>query len=238
MDPNEDTQWNDALRRHNIIPEREQEKEVTEDDIVDMLEKTVQEKSQGKSLDAMTLDELDENEDDIDEEDERLFEEYRRQRMAEMRQAQLKSRFGDVGEISKADWVTEVNNAGEGVWVILHVYKDGIPICKLVNNHITNLARKFPQTKFLRSVSSMCIPNYPDRNLPTIFVYFESDLKKQWVGPLAFGGMKLKQDELEWMLAQTGAIVSDVEKPEKPEIKDVMNVAIRQSRIDNESDSD
>lgn len=47
----------------------------------------------------------------------------RRQRMAEMKQAQLKARFGEVREISKVDYVTEVNKAGEGVWVVLHVYK-------------------------------------------------------------------------------------------------------------------
>lgn len=69
-----------------------------------------------------------------------------------------------------------------------------IPICNLVNSYFTNLARKFPQTKFLRSVSSVCIPNYPDHNLPTIFIYFEGDLKKQWIGPIALGGMNLKQD--------------------------------------------
>ncbi|CAG5114742.1 unnamed protein product, partial [Candidula unifasciata] len=161
-----------------------------------------------------------------------------RQRLEELKAAQMKARFGEVTEISKADYVTEVTNAGEGVWVVLHVYKDGIPLCKLVNNYLQNLARKFPQTKFLRSVSSVCIPNYPDKNLPTIFVYFEGDLKKQWIGPFALGGMNLKQDELEWMLAQAGAIPSDIEKPERPEIHDVMTSAIRQSRIDNIDDSD
>lgn len=43
--------------------------------------------------------------------------------------------------------------------------------------------------------------------------------------------------ELEWMLAQVGAIQSDIEKPEKPEIEDAMTSAIRQSRI-NQDDSD
>jgi len=46
----------------------------------------------------------------------------------------------------------------------------------------------------LKSVSHLCIPNYPDKNLPTIFVYFEGDMKKQFVGPLAFGGMNLTRD--------------------------------------------
>lgn len=45
--------------------------------------------------------------------------------MAEMQAAQMKAQFGEVKEISKADYVHEVNNAGEGVWVILHVYKNG-----------------------------------------------------------------------------------------------------------------
>ena len=53
------------------------------------------------------------------------------------------------------------------------------------------LAAKFPATKFLKSVSTTCIPNYPDRNLPTIFIYFEEDMKGQIVGPLQFGGMNL-----------------------------------------------
>ena len=43
--------------------------------------------------------------------------------MAEMREAQLRAKYGEVKEISKADYVTEVNKAGDGVWVILHVYK-------------------------------------------------------------------------------------------------------------------
>ncbi|RUS83547.1 hypothetical protein EGW08_008726 [Elysia chlorotica] len=233
---NEDTEWNDALRRHNIIPQKE--KEVTEEDIIDMVENTIQSKQDGKQLGDMSLDELNDKEDDIDEDDERMFEEYRRQRMAELRAQQLKARFGEVAEISKVDYVTQVNNAGEGVWVVLHIYKDGIPLCKLVNNYLCNLARKFPATKFLRSVSSVCIPNYPDKNLPTIFVYFEGELKKQWVGPLALGGMSLKQDELEWLLSQAGAVQSDIEKPERPEVDDVLMKAVRQSRINNEDSDD
>lgn len=232
QDQYEDTEWNDALRKHKIIPE------LTEDDIVDIVEKTVQKQAEGKGLDEMTLDELDENEDGIDEEEERIYQMYRRQRMAEMKATTAKENYGDVTDISKVDYVREVNNAGEGVWVVLHIYKDGIPICKMVNNYLSLLAQKFPATKFLRSVSSVCIPNYPDKNLPTIFVYFEGDLKKQWVGPHAFGGTKLTKNDLEYMLGQTGAFKTDIDKPEKPEVKDVMNIAIRQSRIDNEDDDD
>ena len=42
-----------------------------------------------------------------------------------MTKAAQKAKFGDVREITKADWVQEVNKAGDGVWVVLHVYKQG-----------------------------------------------------------------------------------------------------------------
>ncbi|PVD32510.1 hypothetical protein C0Q70_07949 [Pomacea canaliculata] len=188
QNPNEDTEWNDALRKLNIIPPKE--KEVTEDDIINLVEQTVQQKTSGKNLDEMTLDELNEKEDEIDEEEERLFEEYRS------------------------------------------------PLCSLVNQHMYNLAHKFPETKFLKSISSLCIPNYPDKNLPTIFVYFEGELKKQFVGPVALGGMNLKQEDIEWMLKQIGAVKSDMEEPPKHEIQDMMSKAVRDSVLNNDSDSD
>lgn len=42
QNPNEDTEWNDILRSKGILPPKE--KEVTEDDIVNMLEKTIEDK--------------------------------------------------------------------------------------------------------------------------------------------------------------------------------------------------
>lgn len=75
---------------------------------------------------------------------------------------------------------------------VLCVFIPSIPLCTLINQHMSQLARKFPQTKFLKSISTTCIPNYPDRNLPTIFVYLEGEMKAQFIGPLVFGGMNLK----------------------------------------------
>lgn len=237
QDPNADTEWNAILRSKGILPPKE-EKGITEEDIINMVENTIEQKSKGQNFEELSVDELDELEDDIDEEDERVFEEYRRKRVAELTQAQQLSRFGSVTEITKADWVTEVNKAGDGVWVIVHVYKPAVPECKLMCNHMENLAQKFPQTKFLKGVSNLCIPNYPDKNLPTVFVYFEGDLKKQWIGSLAFGGMNLKLTDLEWMLAQVGAVKSDLEEKPRPQIQDVMTSAIRQSNINEDSDDD
>ena len=72
QNPSEDTQWNDALRRHGILPE----KEVSEDQLIDLVEETVQQKTGNvvKAYEDMTLEELEELE---DEEDERVLLQYR-----------------------------------------------------------------------------------------------------------------------------------------------------------------
>ena len=51
---------------------------------------------------------------------------HRKQRIEEMKAAQQKARYGDVHEISREDYVREVNEAGEGIWVILLVYKPSL----------------------------------------------------------------------------------------------------------------
>ena len=49
----------------------------------------------------------------------------RQQRLAEWKATQLKNKFGEVLEISGKDYVQEVTRAGDGLWVILHLYKQG-----------------------------------------------------------------------------------------------------------------
>lgn len=60
-----------------------------------------------------------------DEEDEEVLLEYRRKRIAEMKELASKSKYGEVREILAKDYVQEVNNAGDDIWVILHLYKPG-----------------------------------------------------------------------------------------------------------------
>ncbi|XP_044754272.1 viral IAP-associated factor homolog [Coccinella septempunctata] len=217
QDPNEDTEWNDVLRAKGIIPPKK-DAEITEDQIVSLLEETITEKTKdGVDLDRLNLDDLDELEDS---EDESILEVYRNKRIAEMKMAMEKAKFGSVGEISAQDYVEEVNKAGKEIWVVLHLYKQGIPLCTLINEHLRNLAHKYPMVKFLKSISTTCIPNYPDKNLPTIFVYYEGDLKKQLAGPLDFRHQDLSQDELEYFLGQAGAVQTDIKENPRKQIRD------------------
>ena len=152
----------------------------------------------------------------------------------------MKAKFGSLREITAQDYVDEVNKAGDGVWVVLHLYRSGIPLCALINQHLSTLAAKFPSTKMLRSISTTCIPNYPDKNLPTIFIYSEGEMKAQLVGPFAFGGMNLTVEDLEWMLSEKGAVKTTLEEDprKKKQIRDVMSDLYSSRTQDSDDDSD
>ena len=55
QDPNADTEWNDALRRHGILPEKKKEAEITEDDIIKMVDDTIKAKSGEKDVKVSSL---------------------------------------------------------------------------------------------------------------------------------------------------------------------------------------
>lgn len=217
QNPNEDTEWNDILRSKGILPPKE--KEVSEEEIVNMIEESIQQKQaeNDKKLSELNLDELDELEDS---EDEAVIEEYRRKRIAELKRLADKPRFGDVREVSGQDYVQEVNKAGEGIWVVIHLYKQGIQQCALINQFMRELAAKYPYTKFLKAIAQTCIPNYPEKNLPSLFVYFEGDMKKQFIGPHELRGTSLTCDELEYILGQVGAVDTKITEDPRPKIKD------------------
>ena len=110
-----------------------------------------------------------------------------------------------------------------------------------------SLAVKFPQVKFIKSISTTCIPNYPDKNLPTVFIYYEDKLVHQIVGPLEFNGMNFKQDDFEWKLHRFGVVkstlnrsmLSDFEKRDDlTKCEDDMIKKIRQGIINKNSDDE
>ena len=224
------------LRAKGILGPKAKEAEITEEQIQKMLDETLekrtnlnQEEGRSKKIDDMSLDELDELEDS---EDEEVLEQYRMQRIAEMRLAAEKARFGSVREISGQDYVNEVTKAGEGIWVVLHLYAPGVPLCALIHHHMQQLAVRFPQTKFLRSVATTCIPNFPEKNLPTIFIYYESQMRKQFIGPVELRGDKLTLDELEFMLGVVGAVNTEIKEDPRPQIRDKMLADLESQNVD------
>ncbi|CAM0135023.1 Proteolipid protein 2 [Umbelopsis sp. WA50703] len=208
-DPNADTEWNDILRARGILPQKDEQ---TEEEINDLIDEVIADRiAKETSLDNKTMDELDELE---DEEDDRILLEYKMKRMKEMQEISSKEKYGEVRQISKPDFVKEVTEASKECAVILHLYNDTIPACKLMARHLSQLAQRYKAVKFLKIVADQCIPNYPDRNVPTLLVYVDGDIRANMVGAILFGGMKMTVESLRKQLVQTGALPAEPEDEE------------------------
>lgn len=175
------------------------------------------------------------DEDELDDEDQEVIRRYREQRMAEFRVAQAKKTYGEVREISGNDFVDEVNRVDPNTWVVLHLFKSGIPLCTLINKSLLELASSYPETKFLKSISTVCIPNFPDENLPGLLIYKGGKCHKQIFGSHHFSGCEWSTEILEWLIHSAGAIKSDLTEDPRKEARKKGKIAFI-SASDSEED--
>ncbi|XP_027359131.1 phosducin-like protein 3 [Abrus precatorius] len=192
-------------------------------------------------LDSKNPDELEELEDDLDLDDDRFLQEYRKKRLAEMQEAAKVIRFGSVIPISGSDFVREVSQAPSDVWVVVILYKEGIPECALMMQSIEELAVRYPATKFVKIISTDCIPNYPDRNLPTLLVYNNGAVKGNYVGLHSFG-RRCTPEGVALVLCQSDPVLNDGhnrdEQSRKAVIEGVRKRFIEKVVADHEEDDD
>ncbi len=83
--------------------------------------------------------------------------------------------------IEQPEFIDQVTNASKESWVLVHLYQSQIPDSNLLSKYWTRLAQLYPQTKFCAIRADSCIENYPDRNVPTILVYHEGEMRQQIV---------------------------------------------------------
>ncbi|KAL7609123.1 uncharacterized protein LOC111893525 [Lactuca sativa] len=157
-------------------------------------------------IDNKTEEELEDLEDDLD--DDRFLEEYRRKRLAEMKQIVKVAKFGSIIPISGSDFIREVSQAPSDVWVVVLLYKDGYPECGVLMQCLEELATMYSATKFVKIISTDCIPNYPDRNLPTLLVYNNSAVKANYVGLHTFG-RRCTPEGVAMILCQSDPVLND-----------------------------
>ncbi|XP_075045453.1 phosducin-like protein 2 [Mixophyes fleayi] len=231
QDPNEDTDWNDVLRDFGIIPPKEKEKDEIEEMVLEMQkEETV------KPYEKMTIAGLKNAEDTFHEEDERAIEIYRQRRIKELKALKKTQMYGELIEIPGNLYVKEVTNAKEDVWVVIHLYRSCIPMCALLNNHLEILAKKFPETKFLKATVDSCIHKYQDVCLPTLFIYRNGQIKGTFIGVDQCGGPNVTPAELEWMLTELGVVQSDLEEDPRKKFVDLMMSSVMRSSIHKKED--
>ncbi|BAT97350.1 hypothetical protein LR48_Vigan11g118900 [Vigna angularis] len=186
-------------------------------------------------IDSKTSEELEDLEDDLD--DDRFLQEYRKKRLAEIQETAKVLRFGSVIPISGSDFVREVSQAPSDVWVVVILYKDGIPECGLLMQSIEELARKYSATKFVKIISTDCIPNYPDRNVPTLLVYNNGAVKGNYVGLHSFG-RRCTPEGVALVLCQSNPVLNDGHSRNEAVIEGVRKQFIEKIVADHEEEGD
>lgn len=216
--PNEDTEFNDILRKHGILPAREEAPRTPTPPPPPSLEESIE----GKTPDELAR--LAEEEDDSD--TERVIEAYRRKRMAEIRTQEKSSSFGEVRPIGRDDYAREVTEAskaddpqddekGLGTGVAVVLYKDGDPSSVQLLAQLRVLAKRYPRTKFVSIVGNKCIENYPDRLQPTLILYRGGEVAAQVV---SWGKDRVREpQELEALLV-VSKVVSMVHRVNEDDV--------------------
>ncbi|WOO80925.1 Viral IAP-associated factor [Vanrija pseudolonga] len=236
VNPNEDSEFNDALRAHGILPPKPPSRppspdipHITHADAVRAIASTADADQLGNLLEA----------DNIDSDDERMFEDYRRRRIAEMRAEEKRGRFGSLEPLAREDFVREVTEGSKlnadgkvepeepapgsddeednkpallrarklkGTGVVVFLFKDSIPLSQHLRPLLAQLAAAHPETKFLSIPATMCIPNYPDKNVPTLLIYRNGDMVGNLIAGAGMNGLKTTVRELEALLIRYTAI--------------------------------
>jgi hypothetical protein len=200
VNPNEDTEWNDILRQHGIIPEKPKDPEPLIQEALIAAERRAYE----NRLEDKDLDELDALE---DEEDEDFIQQYRQKRLAELSTLQQTSLFNQVYPLQKVDYAREVTEASNNAYVFVNLTSQGGNVESRVLTELwRQLAAKFGDIKFCEIRADMCIEGYPERNTPTILVYKDTEIKRQLVTLRELNGPRTKVEDLERLLVEIGAV--------------------------------
>ena len=144
------------------------------------------------------------------EEEEEELARLRAQRKDELIREHAEGPYGTVAKITHAQFMAEVNQVGEGVGVVVLLCKKGHYASSYMLVLLEKLARKFRRLKIVQIGSTECIPDYPDRNLPTLLLYRDDDLLGQLVGTVPYGGSSYGLDDVEWELAQHQLVETDL----------------------------
>ncbi|KAI8937617.1 hypothetical protein NX059_005327 [Plenodomus lindquistii] len=236
-DPNADTEWNDILRKHGVIPEKPPSPTPMIQEALEQARTLAHE----NRLEHKDLDELAALEDD---EDDDFLEVYRQKRMAELSTITAASVYNQVYHIQKPEYAVEVTEESQKAHVlVLLVSSQGTNTESRVLIEIwRELSKKFGDVKFCQMRADLCIEGYPDKNTPTVLVYKDGDIKRQLVTLRDLNGPRTNVQDVEKLLVDVGAVkLGDSRLRKKAEETDERPSGIRQGKTtgdDEDSDWD
>jgi hypothetical protein len=131
------------------------------------------------------------NNDDSDAEyddcDDEFMQSYNQRRLQELhefaeKEKQRTRKFGDVVVIDRTEWQHHVNDESNDVWVVvalLSTYDSNRT--GMMKKALCELASLYVETKFVLISSHQAIANWPEENLPSVFIYRHGKMQHEWI---------------------------------------------------------
>lgn len=147
--------------------------------------------------------------------DDPFVEEYKLKRSRQLQLYKQRQKFGEVYEISYDTYMKEVTQASEEHFVVLHLYKDSQPMCVQINEIFAVLAKKHREVKFCKGICDVIVPNFSDKNVPTIIIYYKKQCVAQLQGYIIFQDVELNVEYFEQMFETKYKIYDEIESYKK-----------------------
>jgi hypothetical protein len=117
---------------------------------------------------------------------------HREKRITEMKAQAARMMYGEIQPITKEEWTKEVTEASHSCWVIAYLWDTAVDECKLMDALLRVVAKNHRDVKFVSIQSKACIENWPQVNLPTLFMYHNGQLENQVLSIRKLGGHEMK----------------------------------------------
>lgn len=106
--------------------------------------------------------------------------------------------------------------------MVCHLFKDAVNDCGILNACLGELSERYHNTKFLKIISTECIPGYPDENLPTVLLYHNTKCVHTFVGLAAVGGKATSPDRVAMALNCYGPVCGDSEQDAQEQVRNMV----------------
>jgi hypothetical protein len=166
------------------------------------------------------------DEDDMDEE---FFKEYLKKKIEEMhKNTSNLPRFGRVIELSNESFLNEIDKENKNVKIIIHIYDQKMPECKLMNQCLDDIAKDYAIVKICKINS--CEINLSDKfrkmGCPALLIYKNAELIGNFVKMGDEFGDEFCTSDVENFLLEQGYLPS----------QDLPTIIRSSNEVDNESD--
>ena len=100
--------------------------------------------------------------------------------MTELSALATASKFGQVFPLQKVDWSRDVTDVSKEAYVVVNMISSNTE-SRVAADLCRQLAAKFGDIKFTEISAQLAVENYPEENCPSILVYRNGDIQKQFI---------------------------------------------------------